>query len=419
MAWRLYRTTRRLYGQVAAALRRLHVLAAVGGNLTTSGLVALYVTGLILLDARPTQTRISAALPARCHDALNRLLRTIPLSTRALLAGAIALVRGLSQHLDTPGYLCVDDVILEKPFAKLLPWAAWTYSYAKKRKVYGCHIVVLSWASDPAGTWRIPVAFRLWRPKRSCAPGRYQKKTELVVVMLRAVVAAGCPAAYLVGDTAYTGGVISKTAARLGLVWVGTLSPRTTIIWRGQRQAVRAVAPQLKLKWRPQLGVRAAALSVYAPALGQVRLVVLKNEQGNYEYLVTNGRESDLTPVRDAGRGRPSRLQGATSRESDLTTVVRRKRSRWGIETVFRDTKQFVGLVACQCWTNQALVRHVALVFLTFVVLQLLRRDPQETVGAVKARWQADVLRDGELPPPPLRAAPPELRRKRPRRSCQ
>ena len=90
-----------------------------------------------------------------------------------------------------------------------------------------------------------------------------------------------------------------------------------------------------------------------------------------------------------------------------------RKRSRWRIETIFRDTKQLAGLGACQCWVDQALVRHVALVFLTFVVLQLLRRDPQETVGAVKARWQGEVLRDGQAPPQPLRAAPPEFRRKR------
>ena len=59
------------------------------------------------------------------------------------------------------------------------------------------------------------------------------------------------------------------------------------------------------------------------------------------------------------------------------------------------------------------MVRHVALVFLTFVVLQVLRRDPQETVGAVKARWQGEVLRDGQAPPQPLRAAPPAFRHKR------
>ena len=389
MACRLYRTTRRLYGQVAMVLRTLHVPAAVGGNPTLFGLVALYVAGLLLLDARPTQTRISQVLPAREHDALNRLLRTAPLSTRALLAGAGWLVVALSRALGTPGYLVVDDVVIEKPFAQRLPWAAWTYSFAKKRKVYGCHIVLLSWTSDPTGRWRIPVAFRLWRPKRTCAPGHYQKKTELVVAMLHELVAAGCPAAYLVGDTAYTGGCVSKTAGRLGIIWVGTLSPRTTVVYRGKRQAVRDLAGRLKLKWRPKLGVRARALRVYAPALGQVRLVVLRNEHGNFEYLVTNALATDLS------------------------TLVHRKRSRWRIETIFRDTKQLAGLAACQGWVDQALVRHVALVFLTFVVLQLLRRDSQETVGAVKMRWQGEVLRDGQAPPQPLHAAPPEFRLRR------
>src|SRR3954451_10493183 len=389
MACRLYRTTRRLYSQVTGVLRALHVPAAVGNNPTLFGLVALYVTGLVLLDARPSQTRISRVLPAREHDALNRLLRTAPLSTRTLMRGPLGLAQRLSRALGTLGYLVVDDVVIEKAFAKRLPWAAWTYSFAKKRKVYGCHIVLVSWTSDPTGRWRLPVGFRLWRPKRTCAPGRYQKKTELVVVMLRELVAVGCPAAYLVGDTAYTGGCVSKTAGRLGLVWVGTLSPRTTVVYRGKRQPVRELAGRLKLKWRSTLGVRAIALRVYAPAMGQVRLVVLKNEHGNFEYLVTNALATDLS------------------------TLVARKRSRWRIETIFRDTKQLAGLAACQCWVDQAFVRHVALVFLTFVVLQLLRRAPQETVGAVKARWQGEVWRDGHAPPQPLRAAPSEFRHRR------
>src|SRR5437773_3042249 len=117
MAFRLYRTTRRLYGQVTSALQRLQVTAAVAHNPTLFGLVALYVTGLVLLDARPSQTRISQVLPARAHDALNRLLRTVPLSTRALLAGTLRLVAGLGRTLGTPGYLVVDDVVIEKPFA--------------------------------------------------------------------------------------------------------------------------------------------------------------------------------------------------------------------------------------------------------------------------------------------------------------
>ena len=49
-------------------------------------LITWVVTGLILLDARPTQTRVARILPGRCHDALNRLLREMLWSTRALTA---------------------------------------------------------------------------------------------------------------------------------------------------------------------------------------------------------------------------------------------------------------------------------------------------------------------------------------------
>jgi hypothetical protein len=44
------------------------------------------------------------------------------------------LVRWIQQR-GAVGYLCLDDVIVEKPFAKLLPWVGWTYSYGHKRHV--------------------------------------------------------------------------------------------------------------------------------------------------------------------------------------------------------------------------------------------------------------------------------------------
>jgi hypothetical protein len=48
--------------------------------------------------------------------------------------------------------------------------------------------------------------------------------------------------------------------------------------------------------------------------------------------------------------------------------VVECKGRNWSVETIFRDTKSFGGLEASQCWVNQAMVRHVALVLATFVV---------------------------------------------------
>jgi hypothetical protein len=379
MASRLYRTTRQLYLAVVAALARLQL--ATLGTPTLATLIALAVSGLILLDARPSQTRVARLLPGREHDALNRLLRTMPWSSRAVMSLLVAFAKRLAHD----GYLALDDVIVEKAFAKRLAWASWVYSFAKKRKVWGMHIVVLLWCSCDR-RWRIPVGFRLWRPKRSCRASRYRTKLELAEQLVQAVILAQLPARYIVFDTHYTAGWFTKRLARLGLSWQGTLEPKTNLVWQGRTQAVRELAARLKLKWRSQLGLRATALRVYAPKYGQLQLVVVRNRHGNWEYLVTN----------DGG--------------ADLSTVVERKRARWPIETVFRDSKQFAGLEACQCWVDQAMVRHVALVLLTFVVLQLLRRSASEAVGAVKERWQLAVIRAGEAPPRPLRACPPELR---------
>jgi hypothetical protein len=379
MASRLYRTTRLLYLHVWQALARLDL-----GSLGTPTLVVLLawaVTGLILLEVRPTQTRVARFLPGRCHDALNRLLRVMPWSTRLLMA----LLIGFAKRLGQEGYLILDEVIVEKAFAKRLPWAGSLYSFAKKRKVWGIQIIVLVWCSGD-GRWRLPVGFRLWRPKRSCSPKQYRTKLELALELVGTVVLAKLPVSYIVGDTHYTAGWFTKCLTRLGLTWHGTLNPKTIVVWRGKRQAVRDLATTLKLKWRAHLGLRAVALRVFAPKYGHIRLVVTRNRHGNYEYLVSN----DLS--------------------LDLTCMVQRKRSRWSVETVFRDTKQFAGLAACQCWVDQAMVRHVAIVFLTFVVLQLLRVTPDESVAAVKERWQLAVLRAGELPPQPLRACPPHLR---------
>ncbi len=217
MASRLYSTTRRLYSRVARLLGQLG-LAEVASP-TAAALVALYVTGLVLLDARPTQTRVARFLPGRCHDALNRLLRAAPLSTRALMGLLVAWVK----RSGAPGYLCLDDVVVEKAWAKRLPWAAWTYSFAEKRKVYGLHVVVLLWCSAD-GRWRVPVAFRLWRPKRSCAPRAYRTKLQLAEALVKEVLAARLPFGYLVMDTHYTAGWFTKVLGRLGITWVGTLA---------------------------------------------------------------------------------------------------------------------------------------------------------------------------------------------------
>lgn len=292
MASRLYRSTRGLYQHTVRHLRQLRVEEI--GSPTFVALIALYVTGLTLcvLDTRQTQTRVTRTLPGRCHDALNRLLRAMPFSTRALMGLLVAWVKrqGLS------GYLCLDDVIVEKAFAKRLKWAGWGYSFAKKRQVYGVHIIVCLWCSFD-GQWRIPVAFRLRRPKRSVSPADYRTKVQLADEMIVELLTTGLSFEYIVFDTHYTAGWFTKKLAQRGICWQGTLNPRTHVVWRGRKQSVADLAPRLKLRWRPALQLRAIALRVYAPTYGYLRLVVTQNRHGNFEYLVSHDRSLDLTTM--------------------------------------------------------------------------------------------------------------------------
>jgi hypothetical protein len=370
MASRLYPTTRRLFWQIVKALEAFGLGAALCP--LTFSLMAVYVTGLLLLDRRQNGTRIADWLPARAHDAINRLLRTHAISTRALMKAVVT----WAKRLDVAGYLAMDDVVVEKPFNRCVPWVGWTYSTSQKRKVRGLHVVVLLWC---AGGWRIPVAFRLWRPKSRCRAKNYRKKTRLAWEMVSEVYQKGLPITYVTGDTLYSGGWLVKKLNRLGLTWVGVLHPTTTVIYRRRRWRAVSLGEALRLKWRKHLQLRARSIVAYLPKYGTLRLVVTRNRHGNVEVLATN----DL--------------------DSDLTTIVLRKRRRWSIETLFRDTKQFAGLAACQSRVDQAMVRHVAFVLIAFLVLQRLRLRPKETLGEAKDRLQREVFTGGMPAPTPLK----------------
>lgn len=370
MAFRLYPNTRYVYLQVAKVLQALGA-TALGGPLLFE-LFCLYITGLILLDTRQNCTRMTDFLPGRCHDALNRLLRVIPLSTRVVMDLLIA----LAQSYGLTGYLCVDDVVVEKRFSKKTPWTGWTYSNSKGGKVYGLHIVVLLWC---VGAIKIPVAFRLWQPKAKCGAPQYRTKIQLAQQMMIEMQSRHLPFAYIAFDSWYNARGFTRWLDNCGIIWQSTLAKNSQVIYKNQKIRVDKLASLLKLKWRSHLELRTAILSVYLPGYGSVRLVVTKNGDGRWSYIVTNDFQADVT------------------------TIVRRKQNRWNIETLFRDSKQFAGFGACQCRVPQAMVRHVALVLLAYVVLSQLKLDPKETLGEVKERLQLYVTRAGARPPTPLK----------------
>jgi SRSO17 transposase len=366
MTSRLYITTRKLFGQVFARLKRLG-LASCLPPLSFS-LLAVYVCGLLMLSRDQNATCLAAWLPARAHDALNRLLSQHRISTRQLFGCVIEWAKRLGS-----GYLVIDEVVVEKPFARLCSWVGYIYSTSHKRCVRGMCAVVLLFC---VGHWRIPVAFRLWRPKQHTDPKKYKKRTQLAWEMLQEVAQSGLSIQYVTFDNFYTAGWLTKSIGKLGWIWVGMLESKTHIQYRRQLWQAEQLAATLKLKWRALFKLRACSLIAYLPKYGTLRLVLTKNSHGNYQVLATNALDSDLS------------------------CILRRKLSRWSVETLFRDAKQFCGLAACQCRVDVAQVRHFAFVLLAFIVLQMLRQYPKETLGLAKDRLQQEAFL-GQMAPPP------------------
>jgi len=255
-----------------------------------------------------------------------------------------------------PGYLCLDDVVVEKPFSKSIPYVGWTYPTSLKRKVLGLHIVILFWSD---GKLRIPISFRIWRPKKDCPKGGYRTKIELALEMVREAISLGLKPEYIVFDCWYNSRRFTKALRGLGLVWVSVLKSNAKVRQRRKLRRVSRLGSRLREERK--------GLRVYLPRYGKVKLVIVRNGDRK-EYLVTN-----------ALRSSPEK-------------VILRKRSRWDAEESFREAKQLAGLGACQSRVPQAVERHVALVLLTLVVLQLLKEDPSETMGQVKERLQLQVL---------------------------
>jgi hypothetical protein len=317
------------------------------------------VAGLILVEHGAAAARVARAIPGVSHDRLTRLLgqRDIP----QLLMAAL---RRLALRLPAAVWI-IDDVIVPKPAMRTLAWAKSLWCPAERRYVHGIDIVVLlaCW-----GSLRIPLGFRLWCPKQQ-AIGRYRSKLLLARELLAEAQADGLTCQYVTFDAWFTSRPLTAYLNEQGLAWYGAVASNHEVALHGQKQRIDALGRQLH-EWRARrIGYRVASTQLYSYRLGQVRLTRVRVDQVKrpYLYLVTNQLEC-----------RPSQAWQA-------------KRSRWPIEPQFRDEKQLLDLGGCQVPRVEAQETHIALVLVSWVVLQLLRQAPSQTAGEVQETLRATV----------------------------
>jgi len=100
------------------------------------GVLCPYLTGLIT-GTEVTATAISHALGGVSHDALTRFLGGSWWTARQGLLAAVRVVSWLGDE----GWLIVDDVLIPKPYARLIAFCGWDFDHALRRNVFGLRLV--------------------------------------------------------------------------------------------------------------------------------------------------------------------------------------------------------------------------------------------------------------------------------------
>ena len=307
--------------------------------------MAVYATGLTVLDKRQTQSNIAETLGYVTHDDLNRLANELKdISRRMIMELTIFIIDMLG-----PGFIILDDVIVPKPFSRYVAGAYMDYDYSQKRHIVCHRIVVIIWTN---GTIYIPLAFAFWHDKEFVR--KYRTKNQIARILVYHVVRNHIPFSYLAFDNWYASKQNLGFFSRLGIKFVTRLRKNTWVIHDDERKKVSQLTKS-EYHYYSKLDVYVRRFEVRYPSFIAGHLAIVKNdkhdEPGRTKYLFTN----DLS---------------LTNME-----IVLNYRSRWHIEFFFRACKQRFGLSACQAQLMPQVVLHVRMVFMTYVLTQLLMVD--------------------------------------------
>jgi len=200
----------------------------------------------------------------------------------------------------------------------------------------------------------VPHAARRVRP-RTASGTHYHTKNELARALVWRVVRAGIRVQFILFDNWYAAHHNLRCFAHSHLAWVTRLKSTTRVRFQGHTLTVKQLAATVataNYHYYAQLGARARSFAV--------------------ELF---GRPIKLTVVKHDSHPERARTKYLATSELSLSTAehVRGYRRRWPGEVFFRDAKQLLGLGRAQARQPQAVLRHIVLVCVAYVGLQLLK----------------------------------------------
>lgn len=328
---------------IIARILNCHYLQAIIGRTHVKYLL-LYLAGLLILDKNHSQEGMAERLGLCSHDGLNRLLRRMNFPARTFES---LLINYIERYREGRGWVIIDDTAITKRFSSKIAFTDYCWCSSLGRVAMGMHVVTLYWTD---GERRFPVGYRLWRPRKKVGPENYRTKLELAqeLVTEHLDFCLGCEC--LVFDAWYCSKKFLNAMSQVGIKCVSSLMCNRNVSFHERELKVKDLA----------LGFSDV---VDLPGFGPVR--VLCTKIGKREHCLVSTDDS-ISPE----------------------TVRLRYKRRWPVEMFFRADKQYLGLENCQCRSERAVENHIKLVFLGYVVLEVIRESSGLSHGAIKRALQ-------------------------------
>ena len=314
-------------------------------------------------------------------DTFYRLLNSCNVNWRRLvhlLAGKI--IRDKLENLTAPGRInvfIVDDTLYERKRSSKVELLSRVYDHCKAAYTRGFRLLTLGWSDGntfiPVDTLPLASGDKRKRlqeakdvDKRTCGYKQRlmaQTKAPLVMVdMLRAAIAAGIQATYVLCDSWFSAPatILKIVAEKLHVITMVKKTSKVHYLYEGKKLSVKDIYRRnLKRRGRSRY-----LLSVEAEILGNdgtvlpVRLVYVRKRGKKKDYLVLLSTDMSLSE----------------------DEIIRIYGKRWQIEVFFKVCKSHLRLTKeCHCTSYDAMLAWNAIVMSRYMMLALDKRFEEDS----------------------------------------
>ena len=310
-------------------------------NRKTQRAIRRYLGGLLLYPGKKNCTAIANAINVS-HDIVYDFFKDPAESSRTLQSFLTKLVTALPLQRGV-WYINIDETMIDKMFSKIIEGVAYNWNSTFNDTMKGYSIVA---AVITNGKITIPITFRTWYCAKDF-PDKHKTRIELAQALM-VEIHNMAPGIMFLMDGAFSSEGMICFCRTHKMKYCMRFHSNKKVVINGQ-------VAQIRKHERIKISSKRKSRVVKAYYKGEaVFIVAFKRKEKSGEvkviYLVTSERE---TPKR----------------------TISAYKKRWGIEKVFRTTKQHLGLRDCQARSASKQEAHIFAVFVAYAFLAIQKNN--------------------------------------------